>query len=215
VAVFGTTYSLPPSSNYIVVDDATSTFQALDPQSSAKDPPVLTMGSDPVTANSASAFVIGTQTLAPGGPAITIAGISLSRPSFTASATAAYILVNGNTSTLLAPASVFIPTIDALSNALVLDPTQTLSVGDELTYGGEVVSLATSVGGIADGTVIVASGRTTETVGLGAWIAGGIGIQTTGLGVPFRGESARRSAEGSWWLLVVLGMLVFVLAFGL
>jgi hypothetical protein len=214
VAISGTIYSLPSSPDYIIIDGETSIFQALDPQSSAEDPPVLTLCSDPITANSASVFVIGTQTLSPGGPAITISGNVLSFPPFAASATAAYILVNGTTSPILPPTPVFTPILDVSSNALVLDPTQTLSVGEELTYGGEIISLATAASGVADGTIIVVSGSTTETVGLGAWIAGGIGIQTTGLGVPFRGESARRNAEGSWWLWLVLGMLVFVMSLG-
>jgi hypothetical protein len=209
VAVSGITYSLPSSSDYIVIDGTTSTFQAPNPQPSAKDPEVLTLGSDPITANSASAFVIGTQTLLPGGPAITISGNTYFLPSLTASATATYIVIDGTTSTLLAPTPVFTPTLDASSNALVLDPSQTLSVGEVLTYGSEVISLATAAGGVADGTVIVVSGTTTETEGLGAWIAGGMGIQTTGAGIPFRGESAR-SVEGSWWLWLILGTLVYI-----
>jgi hypothetical protein len=112
------------------------------------------------------------------------------------------------------PVPVFTPTLDASSNALVLDPTQKLSVGEVLTYGREVIGLATAAGSVADGTVIVISGTMTETVGLGAWIADGMGIQSTGVGIPFRGESARRSAKGSWWVWLALEMLVFAFDIG-
>ncbi|MCJ1247495.1 hypothetical protein MMC30_004709 [Trapelia coarctata] len=200
----GTTYSLPSSSpNIIVINGATSTLAARQPQPTpAPAPaPVLTLGATPITANSASQYILGTQTLSPGSPPITISGTTYSLPT-----SATVLLVNGVPSALPAqPKQSFTPTLDSASRALILDPSQTLSVGEVLTYSGEIVSLRTTTGGVPDGVVVI-SGTKTTTVGLGAWIASGIGMgpaggagtSTLGLGSPFQGTGCRVGGRG-WW----------------
>ncbi|KAI4280016.1 MAG: hypothetical protein L6R38_004777, partial [Xanthoria sp. 2 TBL-2021] len=60
----------------LVIDSSTTTLQP-----SAKDQPLtITINSTPYTANPASAFIIGTQTLAPGASAITINSTQYSLP---------------------------------------------------------------------------------------------------------------------------------------
>jgi hypothetical protein len=72
--------SSPVLTPILVINGATQT------QSQSQAPPspptgaVLVLGSTTLTANSASQFTFGTQTLAPGGPAVTVAGVTLSLP---------------------------------------------------------------------------------------------------------------------------------------
>ncbi|KAI4259963.1 MAG: hypothetical protein L6R42_004283 [Xanthoria sp. 1 TBL-2021] len=64
------------SAPLIIIDSSTTTLQP-----SAKDQPqTITINSTPYTANPASAFIIGTQTLAPGSSAITINSTRYSLP---------------------------------------------------------------------------------------------------------------------------------------
>jgi hypothetical protein len=198
VTVSGTTYSLPTSSsNYIVINGATSDLTAPIPVSTNELPSVLTLASVAITVNSAAAYVIGTQTLSPGGPPVTFSGMTYSLPLATNSATAEYLVINGITSTLPPVVPIATPSLDASSKALILDPSQTLSVGEVLTYRSEVVSLATGTGGIFNGTVVVISAGQTETVGLGRWITDALDP-----GNPFRGGGVAASAQrGKVWLL--------------
>jgi len=77
VAVSGTTLSLATSATALVVNGHTSTLIYLAPSDLSALPPLI-HDSSTLTANAASAYVIGTQTLSPGGPAITVSGTPLS-----------------------------------------------------------------------------------------------------------------------------------------
>lgn len=126
-------------------------------------PPVLTVGDTTVTANSQGQFVVGTQTLAPGGPAITVDGSTLSLgPSGTIA------IVNGVTQTLgNAPFVTGAPvltvngqTISATvvggSTLFVLAPGQTLTAGGVLTVDGTTYSMPAD----GSGSTIVVNGVT-------------------------------------------------------
>lgn len=65
------------------------------PNNTPSDAPVLAVGPNTITANSEGQFVVGTQTLKPGGPAITIGGNTLSLAS-----SGGIAVVNGVTRTL-------------------------------------------------------------------------------------------------------------------
>jgi hypothetical protein len=84
--------------------------------------PILTLGSNTVTANTQGQFVVGTETLKPGGPAITVNGNT-----YSIAPAGSIAIINGVTRTL--------------ANAPVMTPPPVLTVGS-----GQVMS-ATVIGG--------------------------------------------------------------------
>ncbi|EKG12387.1 hypothetical protein MPH_10504 [Macrophomina phaseolina MS6] len=124
---------------------------------SGSSPPVIVAGTQTATMDSSSGFVIGDQTLSPGGPAVTVEGTVLSlSPSATA------IVINGQTSSLFGdpsiggqqgvpelgkPPIVTVGSIAYTANAATqyyLAPGQTLTAGGVATIQGTVVSLGPS-----------------------------------------------------------------------
>lgn len=65
------TVSIAPQDSEIVINGYS---QAIQPTPTPPYPPVLSLGESKITANSASQFVIGSQTLFAGSPAITVDG---------------------------------------------------------------------------------------------------------------------------------------------
>jgi hypothetical protein len=146
------------NNNNIIVDGSTI---AVNPVPTG--PPVLTVGDTTVTANPQGQFVVGTQTLVPGGPPITADGSTLSLgPS------GSIAVVNGVTQTLAnAPFATQAPvltvngeTISATvvggTTQFVLAPGQTLTPGGVLTVDGTTFSLPSS----GSGSTIVINGVT-------------------------------------------------------
>lgn len=126
-------------------------------------PAVLTVGDTTVTANPQGQFIVGTQTLIPGGPAITVDGSTLSLgPSGTVA------VVNGVTQTLgSAPIITGAPvltvdgqiisaTIIGGSTMFVLGPGQTLTPGGVLTVDGTTFSMPED----GSGSTVVVNGVT-------------------------------------------------------
>ena len=115
--------------------------------------PVILIGSSTFTQNSASAFIIGSQTLSPGS-AVTISGQVISL-----SPTGNAVIVNGATATR--NPTTFSTEIQAPVTSLVVVG-QTLTAGGRVTVGGDVLSLA---GGAITviGTVTVGGGEATAT----------------------------------------------------
>ena len=74
--VDGFTYSLAPSTT--PPPNIASVLSAL---SSLKNGPILTINGNTYTANSASHYIVGSQTLTPGGPAITVDNVAYALPS--------------------------------------------------------------------------------------------------------------------------------------
>jgi hypothetical protein len=100
ITISGTILSLAPSASFVVVNGATSNIA--NPAA-----PTITVGGgvfSAAQASSAPIFVIGGQSLAPGGSAITVSGTTLSlAPS------AAFVVVNGVISTIASPTVLTIP----------------------------------------------------------------------------------------------------------
>ncbi|KAK6432363.1 hypothetical protein LTR95_011468 [Oleoguttula sp. CCFEE 5521] len=103
-------------------------------------PAAVTFGANVATQNSASNFVIGSTTIAAGGPAATIGGTTVS----VASGGSA-VVVNGQTSAIVAPSSTL---------ALVVGGTTLVAGGAAMTVGGTTVALASG------GSAIVVNGQT-------------------------------------------------------
>ena len=155
----GTTYSLAPAATAIVVNGETSQLAAAPGNQQATSAPAITVGNTVVTANSASQYIVGSQTLAPGS-AVTVQGSTYSlAPSGSA------IVINGQTSRI-APAAqltgaapvltVGSATVSALGPSQYVVGSQTISAGGEaVTVSGTTYSVAPS------GSAIVVNGQTT------------------------------------------------------
>lgn len=152
-------------------------------------PPLLTIGTETITANTESQYVVAGQTLIAGGPAITVSGTTLSlAPSATV------VVVNGESSTVAprygniwttaAPALTFNNRVYTANRAGYI----TISPGTVLKPGGEAIVVdGTTLSLDHSGTAIVIQGSTsilepvttvvtlTKSVG-----AGGIGIGNAG-----------------------------------
>lgn len=164
----GTVVSLAPSASFVVIGGSTQILPA-GPGSApaATSPPQIVVGGSTITAqpsqggpgnsnnqnnpNAGPTFIVSDQTLAPGGPAITVSGTTLSlAPS------GSFIVVNGVTSTVATPAApgvtpptltigndVFSPLPGSGNTFVIAD--QTLAPGGSaITVSGTTISLAPS-----------------------------------------------------------------------
>lgn len=179
VEVSGTTYSLATSGNTVFIDGEPTEYQ-----SAAAAP--LTVGSRTLDAVAASVtpFIVASQTLVPGGSAVTISGTTYSLPSSGRNS----IVVNGQTTSLTQTSGIAVLLgnpqqlpFTPLESGIVV-ASQTLYPGETITVNGETLSLGTS-----GSVVIVKSGDSTTTEGLGDYIWQGIAAST----------SATESASGS------------------
>ncbi|KAH0162716.1 hypothetical protein KCU67_g5829, partial [Aureobasidium melanogenum] len=167
IEVSGTTYSLATSGNTVFIDGKPNTFQDV----AAAAP--LTIGSQTLTAIAASKtpLVIASQTLAPGGPAITVSGTTYSLPPSVMDG----IVLNGQTKSLAQASGIAVLSLDSqqlsftpLKSGIVV-ASQTLYPGEAVTVNDETLSLASS-----GSVVVVKSGESTTTEGLGDYIWQGI-----------------------------------------
>lgn len=140
----GTVLSLGTSTPAVMINGQASSLAH--PQELSGPPAVMSLGSLLVTQNAASVFVFGSQTLSPGGGAITVDGSTLS---LATSATA--VVVNGQSSVLpLATAVETIAPVITVGQSTITEGTmsrfvigpQTLVPGAAaITIGTDVVSL--------------------------------------------------------------------------
>ena len=129
ITVSGTPISVPMEGNMVVVGASTVAI----PDKAGPVLPVITLGNRVVTANSASQFLLGDQTLVPGAPAITVAAPASAIAAFGPSPTA--LTVGGE---------VFTPNPTAFS----IDGTTISAGGPGITVDGTPIRLGSS--GILD-----------------------------------------------------------------
>ena len=140
VTISGTRISLAPSATQVVVGSSTI---GLAPTFIAPLPPPLTLGSQTYTANSNSEYSIAGQTLAPGGPAVTVSGTRLSL------ARSATQVIVGSSTIRLGPAPTPPPigfgsqtfTANSLSD-YIIDGQTLVPGGPSITVSGTPISLA-------------------------------------------------------------------------
>ena len=143
----GTTVAIPNNANLPAVSIVP-----------APQPPVIIVGNTPVTANSQSQFVFSDQTLAPGGPAITVGSTQLSLgPS------ASSVVIGGSTIALQPAAAAPLPTVagqpiqTAANGNIVIPGITTLSPGaNAATISGTVISVISNGAGLVVGGTTVA-----------------------------------------------------------
>ena len=125
ITISGTQISVPMDGNAVVVEGSTVAI----PDTAGPVLPVITLGNQVITANSASQFVVGDQTLFPGAAAITVASPASAVAAFGPSPTA--LTVGGE---------VFTPNPTAFS----IDGTTISAGGPGLTVSGTLISLGAS-----------------------------------------------------------------------
>jgi hypothetical protein len=170
-------------------------------------PPFLApvvLGSQTVTANSLSQYLISGQTLSPGGPAITVDGTTIS---LTPSATA--LVVNGQTTTITQPyydavyTSTLIPLLTLFDNNQVFTADRAgkyvLAPGTTLAPGGPAVTVSgTTVSLDPTGTAVVVQGSTRslapQTTVVTITRGGGVG-QWSGMPYSFTSGVTRGTAK--------------------
>ena len=139
ITISNTPVSLAASANYVVVGHSTYA-QGAPPASAAA---LLPLGGTFITANTASQFFIGSQTLNPGG-AVTVAGTQISLPSG-----ASYVLVGSSTVSLVTPPAITSsPSILSFAGqAYTANPSNGAFVigGQTLTPGGAITVADTPI----------------------------------------------------------------------
>jgi hypothetical protein len=162
----GVVISVPPGGSSVVIGGSTVAVSPANPTT----PPVITFGQSLITANPSGEFIIGTQTLKPGGPILTVDGTTLSiGPSGTIA------VVNGVTQTIGGGPQITGPpaltvgdhtvaaTVVGGTTQFVLGPGQTLTPGGVLTVDGTTFSLPS--GGATPAVVVVNGVTSTLTDG--------------------------------------------------
>ena len=193
----GTTYSLLPIPTAVIIDGSTTNLPP--PSDPITTPAIIKLGSALITQDIASDFIIGSQTLTPGG-AIIVSGTTFYLP---VSPTA--VVIDG-TAIHLSPASdpITIPPVITVDASIITEDaasdfvigSQTLKPGGQITVSGKVISLDASA------TVIIFG--STSTQGLGALILSGFGqvgaptATDTTTGIKFVTGEASTKGLG-WW----------------
>ena len=196
VTVSGTTISIASDEAYAAVGIKTQSFAiaAL---------PALTIGSQTITADSADQYIVGSQTLTPGG-VITVSSTTVSLAS-----NRAYAVVGLKTQSLGITAP---PALKIGSQTITANSADDFIVGSQtLTPGGVVVVSGTTISLASGGTEAVVG---TSTVGLGPYIIAGLGGNGTAnasTGLAFTG-AAEQSQKRVWCsgILMIMGLVAVV-----
>ncbi|KAK4992693.1 hypothetical protein LTR66_006223 [Elasticomyces elasticus] len=174
ITVSGQTISLGSSSGEIVVNGHTSTLQS---PTGVNTPAVITVGLQVLsyTPVASTGYVIGSHTVYPSGPAVTIAGQTVS-----IAASGSGIVVNGQTSPLVVPTPLA-PIVTLGSQVFTYTPTAACQLvvdshtlypgGPAVTVSGETISLpasATNAIVINGHTSTLSSGSGTVTLSVGS-----------------------------------------------
>ena len=122
----------------------------------AQQPPVITIGNSPITANAQSQFVVAGQTLSPGGPAITVGGTAVSLgPS------ASSIFIGGSTILLQPSAAAPPPIIAGQQIQIAPNGNIVLPGGTTVSAGGPAATISgTSISVLPSGAGVVVGGKT-------------------------------------------------------
>lgn len=166
VTVSGTVVSLAPGATTIVVDGKTSQIATAQSQQTIASP--ITVAGATLTPNSASEYLVASQTLSPGGGAVTVADTIYSLAS---GGTA--IVVNGHTTSIAAVQvqQSILPLITVAGATLTADSALDYIIASQtLSPGGSPVIVSGSTYSLAPGgTAIVVNGHTSA-----------VGTMTTG-----------------------------------
>ncbi|MCJ1465894.1 hypothetical protein MMC07_004513 [Pseudocyphellaria aurata] len=216
ITVSGTPISLAPSASYIVIGGITTALT-----NSATPLPPLTIDGTKILPNSASEYIIGSQTLIPGGSAITISGTRISLAPF-----ASALIVDSKTIPLKASqrTDAALPLI-TIGNAVITPNAASQYViagqtlvpgGSAITVSGTRISLAPHASAVIVGTRSEGLGRVTlaGVVATAAASANGPASATAPASVngpasetgPAEFRNVATRVDGRWWVTAILLM---------
>lgn len=204
ITILGTPISLAQSASNFVIGGSTTTFV----DSVTRLPP-LTIDGTKILPNSASEYLVGSQTLIPGSSAITISSKVISLvPSASA------LIIDSSTiplrSGLTATTALRLPLI-AIGNSFITpnSASQYIIAGQTLFAGGSAVTVSGTRISLAPQASDVIFGNSTE--GLGSLVPDGIGAATlasVNVSVSATGPDAYRSAAttvyGQMWIVAIV-----------
>ncbi|MCJ1434539.1 hypothetical protein MMC27_003908 [Xylographa pallens] len=152
IIISSTTISLAASAKAIATGGVIIPFLPLTPST----PPMMTISDTAYTTNFVSAFILGTQTLLPGGPAVTNVGIVLS---LTPSATA---IVIGDVTIPLQPPTSIDPLITIGPSVYTASPSSFFLIGTKtLLPGGSALTISgTTISLFPSATALLVAGST-------------------------------------------------------
>ena len=134
----GIPISLAASASAIVVDGSTTPL-------SPGQTPVITLGSQPVTASPTSQYILGGRTLVPGAAAITISGTPISVPT-----DGNAVVVGGSTVAIPDAASLVRPVITLGNQVITVNSASEFPVGDQtLVPGAPAITVAAPASAVA------------------------------------------------------------------
>ena len=136
ITVSGTRLSLAPSVSYVVIGTST---QAIPPRTAATERSSITFGGSSYSEDAAGNIVVDGQTLAPGGPPITVSGTP-----FSLAPSAKYVVIGTSTQDIASPlAAATRPTITFGGSSYTEDAVGDIVVdGQTLTPGGAPVTIS-------------------------------------------------------------------------
>ena len=195
ITVSGTPISLAPSEAYVAVGSTTIPLQ----NGNALFPPTIVINGEVITANSASDFVVGGQTLTPGAPAVTIQGIPVSVPADVLP----FITVGSHT----------YPYAFNSAGDIIIASQTVVPGGVPITLSGETISEASD-----RSDLVLASGGVVKTEGLAQLIVGALGKtavstgnvggNTSFNGQTFTGGASKKTGMDLFGLAVTIALLI-------
>ena len=153
IPVSGTPISIAADGGHVVVGTSTEKLFNLPIPTAgpAKTPgPAFTLGSSTIYQNGASAFIVDGHTLAPGGPAITVAGTPVSL-----AIDATHVIVGSTTQTMFA----------ATPSPPTTQPAQLVYSSRTLAAGGPAIIVSGTVVSLVSGGAAVVVGTRTQPIG--------------------------------------------------
>ncbi|KAK5712071.1 hypothetical protein LTR15_012140 [Elasticomyces elasticus] len=147
------------------------------PPASSNTPTAITIGSVPLTLDSSSGYLIGSQTIVPGSSITLGRGTSTTVVALQTSASHTFLVVGSSTSLIEAPQGSSVESSAAAftlgaavltpSNSIFIVRSQTLSPGSSITVGSGTSTTIVAFHTSASATVLVA-GSSTSTLGIGS-----------------------------------------------
>ena len=160
VVFSGTTFSLDPSASSVVVNGVPAQVPAPAPSPASNPAPVITFGGQTITADPSTNFIIGSQTLAAGGPAITVQNTPISL------APSASFIVVGSSTQALAPAPAVSPAPAVLTfggQTITADSSSHFVIGSQtLAPGGPAITVQNTAISLAPSASFVVVGSSTQ-----------------------------------------------------
>ncbi|SLM41074.1 hypothetical protein LPUS_11975 [Lasallia pustulata] len=170
IAVSNTPVSLASNAAAIIIGSSTVHLSIPSPATS-KPLPVLTLGSQTITANAASAYVIGTQTLTPGS------AITLSNTIISLAPGASTLFIGTSTLPLTAPVLTLskpFPVITINSQVITANAASAYVIGTQTLVPGSAITISNTVISLAFGASTLYIG--TSTIPLAAAVPTGSGV---------------------------------------